>query len=719
MKSLTTLVLSLMLFFALFQTACKNEKSSSNDNEPIDRFDLVNRHNVELHEIDAMAVMSVGNGDFAYNADVTGMQSLENYYYDNGIPLETRTTWAWHSFPNVDNLTLKDASKESDFHGRTILYASNQKSPAGDYFRINPHPIAMGQISLSTGNNQPLKPEMVQDVNQKLDLWKGLISSQYTIEGTPVSVETVSHPGKSLVAFKIKSDLLKNGNLKPTFRFPYSYDFSKKNKPKFDWNHKDHHKTEIIEQEQNKVLLQRAIDDSLYYVKIEWQGNAKFVNEGQHHFSLDCNGADSLELVCEFSSSAVEGSIPSFEETQKASAASWKDYWTKGGAVDFNGSTDPRASELERRIVLSQYLMKVNYSGSFPPQETGLANISWYGKHNSEVYWIHAAQFYQWNHTEFLENGLQWYQKILPVAMKDAQSKGFDGARWPKMSGINGRITPGGINPFIIWNYPNPIYLCELVYRSKPDAETLEKYKDIVFESAKFLASYAWYDAKTNRYILGPPIKSVNESTEENNTINPTFELTQWYYGLKVAQDWRERLQMKRDSLWDDILDKLSLPTIHDGKYVELESDPKMYDREGEYTSAMLMALGYLPKTPLIDEQIMRNTFEANYERNKLSSFVSWGMGRGALTAARLGDRKKAVDIVCNNVPKATFYKTGYVQRPKEGLKNPAYLPVNASFLEAVGLMAAGWDGGPEEIAPGFPKDGTWNVNVENMQKLP
>ena len=229
----------------------------------------------------------------------------------------------------------------------------------------------------------------------------------------------------------------------------------------------------------------------------------------------------------------IQRESPSFDETMDASAKAWEKYWTEGGAVDLSGCTDPRAKELERRIVLSQYLVKVNYSGAFPPQETGLAHISWYGKHNSEVYWIHAAQFYQWNHTDLLEKGLQWYRKILPVAMADAKSKGFEGSRWPKMAGINGRPSPGDINPFIIWNQPNPIYLSELVYRAHPNTEIMEKYRDIVFESAKFLASYAYYDAATDRYILGPPIKSVNESTEENETKNPSFELTQWYPRIK------------------------------------------------------------------------------------------------------------------------------------------------------------------------------------------
>jgi len=647
------------------------------------------------------------------------MQSLEGFYFKNGIPLETRSTWAWHSFPNTQHLKISDAMKEIDFHGRKLMYPSDEKGPAGAYFRMNPHPIALGQISLVDKNENPLAVSMIQNIHQKLDLWKGIISSHYEIDGQLVTVETVCHPDLNIVAFKIKSPLLKSGKLKPAFRFPYSYDLTIKNKPPFDWSKPESHTTTVLIQDANGILLKRTIDTSTYYVAIHWKGRAKWSKKAPHEFYLDATGSDSLTLVCEYLPTLVKRTSPTFEATRLASESSWKSFWTKGGAVDLTGSTNPRAPELERRIVLSQYLMKVNYSGHFPPQETGLAHISWYGKHNSEVYWIHSAQFYQWNHTDLLENGLSWYNKILPVAKADAKSNGFEGTHWPKMTGYDGRQSPGGINPFIIWNQPNPIYLSELVYRAHPNKATLEKYKDIVFESAKFLASYAFYDTKTGRYILGPPIKSVNESTQENETKDPSFELAQWYHGLKVAQDWRVRLGMKPDPHWDDILQKLARITIQDGKYVEIETDPNMWAKKGNYSSAMIMALGYLPKTPMVDEKIMQNTFEAIVKQNGIPSFVSWSMGKGALTAARLGDQQTAIDIVCNDAPNSKFNKSGYVARPKEGLSCPAYLPVNSSFLEAVGLMAAGWDGCPNINAPGFPQDGKWHVRVENMQKLP
>jgi len=129
--------------------------------------------------------------------------------------------------------------------------------------------------------------------------------------------------------------------------------------------------------------------------------------------------------------------------------------------------------------------------------------------------------------------------------------------------------------------------------------------------------------------------------------------------------------------------------------------------------------LGYLPLTPLVDQKIMQNTFEAIVKRNGIQSFVSWSMGKGALTAARLGDTKTAIDIVCNDSPNSRFNKSGYVARPKDAAGCPAYLPVNSSFLAAIGLMAGGWDGAPKINAPGFPQDGKWTIRVENLQKLP
>ena len=45
------------------------------------------------------------------------------------------------------------------------------------------------------------------------------------------------------------------------------------------------------------------------------------------------------------------------------------------------------------------------------------------------------------------------------------------------------------------------------------------------------------------------------------------------------------------------------------------------------------------------------------------------------------------------------------------------YFPGNGGLLYAVAMMAAGWDGGPEDEAPGFPDDGSWVVKHEGLRK--
>ena len=63
---------------------------------PIDRQAVVSRHNVHNTRLDPESALTIGNGDFALTVDVTGLQGLERIYLDNGLPLETRATWAWH-----------------------------------------------------------------------------------------------------------------------------------------------------------------------------------------------------------------------------------------------------------------------------------------------------------------------------------------------------------------------------------------------------------------------------------------------------------------------------------------------------------------------------------------------------------------------------------------------------------------------------------------------
>ncbi|MCU1565919.1 MAG: hypothetical protein JWQ56_856 [Pseudarthrobacter sp.] len=207
-----------------------------------------------------------------------------------------------------------------------------------------------------------------------------------------------------------------------------------------------------------------------------------------------------------------------------ASAAYWPEFWKSGGAIELEATDDPRAKELERRIVLSQYLTAINCSGSLPPQETGLVCNSWRGRFHLEMHWWHAAHFAHWNRPELLLPSLRWYSTALEPSRATARAQGFDGVRWPKQVRPDGRESPSPIGTFLIWQQPHPIHLAELVYRANPGREVLAEFAEIVFETATFMAGFA--HPTPRGFELGPPLIPAQESygSIRGSVTNPTYE---------------------------------------------------------------------------------------------------------------------------------------------------------------------------------------------------
>ena len=155
--------------------------------------------------------------------------------------------------------------------------------------------------------------------------------------------------------------------------------------------------------------------------------------------------ANALDLVVAYAGGLAELAEDTFDGTLSMATAWWESFWQSGAAIDLARCTDRRAPELERRIVLSQYLTAVNCSGHVPPQETGLGANSWQGKFHLEMHWWHAAHFVLWGRPELLARSIDWYRTILPAAKKWAGQQGYEGARWPKQVGLDGRDSPNEI----------------------------------------------------------------------------------------------------------------------------------------------------------------------------------------------------------------------------------------------------------------------------------
>ena len=638
---------------------------------PIDRQARVRRHNPVVRSLDPRSPLSVGNGEFAFTADPTGLQTFRRLY-ENAMPLCTQSQWGWHTVPEPGGKGPSDLRLTPfETHGRKVGYptsATGQKE-LFDWLRENPHRLHLGRIGFAMGG-----PEEVSAIEQTLDLWSGVLRSRFRYGGREVTVETCCHPTLDLLAVAVSAP----PNV--VFEFPYgSGEISAA-----DWNHPERHRTRESAAGASRLDLVRELDRDAYQVSIAWQTPASMKRDGPHRWVLTPSG-DRLSLVCWFGRGGEKpATLPTARETLEAAREHRERFWSSGGVVDLGAAKDPRAHELERRTVLSEYLTAIQCAGSLPPQETGLTCNSWFGKFHLEMHYWHAAHFARWGRAPLLERSLGWYGAILPSAREKARSQGYTGARWPKMTAPDGRDSPSPIGPLLIWQQPHPISLAEFCYRAHPGRETLERYRDVVFESAEFMASYAWWDSPRGRYVLGPPVIPAQENHPATDTWNPTFELEYWADALETAQLWRERLGMARHSKWEDVRRRLSPLPVKDGVYLAHENCPQTFTERNRDHPSMLGALGVLPGTK-VDRETMRRTLKKVFAEWKWADTWGWDFPMVAMTAASLGERALAVDALVMETPKNTWLPNGHNW---QRANLPLYLPGNGGLLLAMAHMA-------------------------------
>ena len=708
----------------------------------INRHAVVARNNPVVTAIDSLASLTVGNGGFAFTVDATGLQSFPDTYR-NGIPLGTMSDWGWHSFPNTEGYQANEALKAYDFghhNGIAGTYSvenagTERQKEAANYLRANPHRIHLGCIGLDL---KSYDQKGMKDIHQELDLWNGIINSRFNLWGNPYSVTTACHPDRDMIAVTIESGQEKNIVL----RFPYPT--GKHTDDACDWEAGNKHNTQVLVQEPQYVILKRTLDSTTYYIKVCWEGEATFSRDKHitpngdllvmepNNFHL-YSEENCLKFICEFipedhDKTTYEPSLQNknhmipIGEVFETTRNHWNTYWNEGGIVDFSHCKDPRAKELERRVVLSQYLLAVNCAGDTPPQETGLTYNSWFGKYHLEMIWWHQAQFALWGHPELLERSLDWYFKAAPKARDIARRQGFDGLRWMKMTDPSAEEAPSKVGSFLIWQQPHLIYLAELLRRADktPDGmRIVNKYGDLVEETARFMFDFADYDAKNDRYVLKGIIPA-QETLRAAETVNPPFELSYWHWGMQTAMVWQQRRNRTHiyNKVWNGMTNKLSpLAYNTDQLYLAAETATDTY-RDIRFTSdhpALLGAFGIMPYSPQVNRKVMRNTLNWIWDHWNWNKTWGWDYPMVAMTAARLNEPQKAVDALLMDKRTNTYLVSGHNYQDQ---RLRLYLPGNGGLLTAVALMCAGWDGCTEKN-PGFPHDGSWDVRWEGIQRMP
>ncbi|TDZ37001.1 hypothetical protein CTRI78_v011194 [Colletotrichum trifolii] len=199
-----------------------------------------------------------------------------------------------------------------------------------------------------------------------------------------------------------------------------------------------------------------------------------------------------MSFTALFSPRMETPSLP--KDIPKRSSRGWQEYWQEGGFVDLTESTNPNATELQRRIILSQHAMRVNSAATGqPPQESGLVYNGWWGKFHLEMVVWHCAHWVTWGRRKYFDNIFPGvYESLLPSSEQRARRMGWEGARWPKMTELVTKgVSPGETRAFLQWQQPHPIYLAELAFKANPTNETLLKWDRVLTSTADYMASFA------------------------------------------------------------------------------------------------------------------------------------------------------------------------------------------------------------------------------------
>ncbi|OBZ77833.1 hypothetical protein A0H81_02150 [Grifola frondosa] len=624
--------------------------------------------------------MQVGNGFFAFGADVTGLQTF--------LPFATMSDWGWKNDSLPAGTTL-----------RTL--------PPVAHRGPEPHePRARRLLFVGAdGEARNVTEADLSGVRQELDLWTGTLESRFMLDGQAVVVRTYAAQSGGAIGITVESQLVQQGGLGLFLDFPWN-DGSQKFEAPFvgEWNMTANHTTELRTGEGLGINVHAQINHTL--------DAATFVTSvgGGDAFSISRDSPDAHRYTV----LPARGQATSFSIAVSYGLSPPASMMTVNDIVA-ESTQRPTRDELQRRIILSRYLMRVNEAGHTPPQESGLVNNGWYGKFHMEMYFWHSAHWALWNNWDLLNRSNSVYTRYMPTAIERAQvQEGYStGARWSKMTDPQDAL-PQGRSTIRV---PRP-----------STRATLEAWRAVVRVTADWMAAFARRNASTGFFDLGPPMYVVSEDTNPNVTRNPAFELAYWRFGLERAQTWVERLGEEVPDAWTDVREHLAPVPVENGLYAVYEGIESDFWTTTAYTNdhpALVGLYGWLPKTANVSIEIANATAEKVWTSWNISNCWGWDFPMLAMSAARNGEMEKAIEWLLH-----PFFQFDDVGMPVGGVRVPTpYFPGAGALLYAVAMMAAGWDGSTTP-APGFPTDGwkellpynqvsTYCLSLTTRERLP
>lgn len=326
----------------------------------IPRRRVVSQHNpIRTSKTEYESPLQVGNGNIAFSADITGLQTFR--------PFSIMSSWGWKNdtLPaGVTQESLANYVGQSWWnHNQTLLvpYTFGGVGAEENWLRSNPNRANLARIGLAGVQEGDLS-----NSRQELDLWSGILESEFSLNGTAIKVETACGQETDAVGITITSAI----NISLFIDFPWLSGVNKFEAPyvgSFDSSTFALHSTELINVADKEVTVKHTLVNNTFYTTISSSEAFRITRDGTGHKYTLTPSSTSFSISVGFSLDAKYPPIPN--DLAASSRDAWAKYWTDGAFVDLTLSSDNRAKELQRRIILSRYLMRINAGGDTPPQE--------------------------------------------------------------------------------------------------------------------------------------------------------------------------------------------------------------------------------------------------------------------------------------------------------------------------------------------------------------
>lgn len=582
------------------------------------------KYNLKFNHIDSKNPVTIGNGDFAITLDQTGTQSLYEIYKD--IPLSTMSNKNWFYKDKKD-------IKPSYVDGKAYMLFNLDNDPNYQINRQYPFKYSFMQILLYD-NDKLIDINNIKDVKQELDLYKGIVASSFNYKEKINKTTSFIYQDHDEFNFKLQSD---NLNLALKFNYP-SYT-------------KNGYRLDILPNvlvKEDRITLLYDDKNSLSF-KLKSSSNYQIVentlifDDNNVSFSLALDEIKEGKLLDEF----------------------WK---CDNGIIIDN-------EELVKKMVLSKYLLHVNSTGIYPPQESGLTYNCWNSKFHLEMHLIHSLWNIYNNHVGDLVKSFDYYLSIMPSSLKRASLNGYKGLRFPKMTGPDGEDSPSNIGPLLIWQAPHILFMLQEIYYLYNKENIIKKYEPLISGTIDFMISFL--TLKDSKYQMLDPLLEACESIPLDRCQNPSFELEYWRYTLERQPKIDTVLYGHQRYDYLDITSKIITPKEDDGIYLKTYGVIDKYDLYKDHpTEGFLMSFF---KSKIVDKEKMVKTIDYILKNMDLSSYWGWDFPFLGLSLLNCGEIEKSIEVTQLNTINNQYLYNGYNTSPRDDLK--AYLPGNGAFL--------------------------------------